>query len=154
MLLVPILYLWLLVLERNNINELSVNLKLRTAQTKQFLVYIFAAVTATCLFLNENSKRTLIREHGKILKYTELKWSQDVQVQSVFCLLVRLVCSFVCLFVMFPQIRPKSIKNFISVSKLLAHHKWFTNRGLKDPSVIKFLSLSKENRSVSPGSPT
>lgn len=72
MLLVPILYLWLLVLERNNINELSVNLKLRTAQTKQFLVYIFAAVTATCLFLNENSKRTLIREHGKILKYTEL----------------------------------------------------------------------------------
>lgn len=72
MLLVPILYLWLLVLERNNINELSVNLKLRTARTKQFLVYIFAAVTATCLFLNENSKRTLIREHGKILKYTEL----------------------------------------------------------------------------------
>ena len=39
MLLVPI-YLWLLVLERDNINELSVNLKLRTAQTKQFLVYI------------------------------------------------------------------------------------------------------------------
>lgn len=71
MLLVPI-YLWLLVLERNNINELLVNLKLRTAQTKQFLVYIFAAVTATCLFLNETSKRTLIREHGKILKYTEL----------------------------------------------------------------------------------
>ena len=58
MLLVSI-YIWLLVLERDNINELSVNLKLRTAQTKQFLVYIFAAVTATCLFLNENSINVL-----------------------------------------------------------------------------------------------
>ena len=71
MLLVPI-YLWLVVLERDNINELSVNLKLRTAWTKQFLVYIFAAVTARYLFLNENLKRTLIGEHSKILKYTEL----------------------------------------------------------------------------------